>query len=146
MARQRRLSVCQGFQWNTVLILNEVLIENQFEADQDISYAPIVYHSGAFYIVGGFINGGTKSKIIGRLDASTLTWTKAGELNLARDGHGAIFNGEKLIVAGGRLNIKNEACKIDNGLVTCIEQAPNLYHYWVYPEMYLVADSYCKNI
>ena len=95
---------------------------------------------------GGYVDGST-SNIIGRLDASTLTWTKAGELNYARYGHGAIFNGERIIVAGGNGNYKTESCSVEeNGVVNCIEQAPTLYDYAFYPEMYLVDDAFCKDI
>ena len=119
---------------------------NLIKANKFIYNAPIVYHSNAFYVFGGYVDGST-SNIIGRLDASTLTWTKAGELNYARDGHGAIYNGERIIVAGGNGNYKTESCSVDeNGVVNCIEQAPTLYDYAFYPEMYLVDDAFCKDI
>ena len=96
---------------------------------------------------GGLIDNHVNSNIIGRLDASTLTWTKAGELNYARNGHGAIYNGERIIVAGGVGNYKTESCSVDeNGVVNCIEQAPTLSNYAYYPEMYLVDDAFCKDI
>ena len=95
---------------------------------------------------GGYVDD-YSSNTISRLDASTLTWTKAGELNYARDGHGAIYNGERIIVAGGHGNYKTESCSIEeNGVVNCIEQAPTLFYYWRYPEMYLVDDAFCKDI
>ena len=95
---------------------------------------------------GGYVDG-SYSKTIGRLDASTLTWTKAGELNYARDSHGAIFNGERVIVAGGNGNYKTESCSVDeNGIVNCTVQAPTLSYYSFYPEMYLVDDAFCKDI
>ena len=88
-----------------------------------------------------------ESQTIGRLDASTLTWTRAGELNYWRYGHGAIYNNERIIVAGGRGNYKTESCSVDeNGIVNCIEQAPALDNYAYYPEMYLVDDAFCKDI
>lgn len=120
--------------------------ENLITADFQTSGAPIVFHSNAFYVVGGLINEYTASSIIGRLDALTLTWTKAGELIHAREGHGAIYNGEKLIVAGGERYFKSESCDVVNGLVTCTEQEPTLYYYWAYPEMFLVPATFCKNI
>ena len=119
---------------------------NLIKANKFIYNAPIVYHSNAFYVFGGVIDG-PNSKTIGRLDASTLTWAKAGELNYARYGHGAIYNGERIIVAGGAGNKKTESCSVDeNGIVNCIEQAPTLDDYWAYPEMYLVDDAFCKDI
>lgn len=83
-----------------------------------------------------------------------FTWAKAGELNVARRAHGAIFTGEKMIIAGGQNDsgrsrqyiLKSESCEVVNGLVTCIEQAPTLDNYYLYPEMYLVPDTFCKDI
>ena len=123
---------------------------NLIKANEYIFAAPIIYHSNAFYVFGGYVDR-SSSKIVGRLDASTLTWTKAGELNYARDSHGAIFNGERIIVAGGcGLNdceLKTESCSVEeNGVVNCIEQAPTLDYYVDYPEMYLVDDAFCKDI
>ena len=93
---------------------------------------------------GGVIDD-YESNVIGRLNPATMTWTKAGSLNNAREGHGAIFNGDVVIVAGGSYNKKTEACTIvDDGSVTCIEQDPNLYDYRYYPEMYLVDEDFCK--
>ena len=95
---------------------------------------------------GGYVDY-AYSKTIGRLDASTLTWTKAGELNYARSGHGAIYNGERIIVAGGGGKYKTESCSVnENGVVNCIEQAPILDYYYDYPEMYMVDDAFCKDI
>ena len=95
---------------------------------------------------GGRIDG-DHANIIGRLDASTLTWTQAGELNYARRGHGAIFNNEEIIVAGGNGHYKTESCSVkENGIVSCTAQAPTLKFYYEYPEMYLVDDNFCKDI
>ena len=111
-----------------------------------IAQAPIVYHANAFYVFGG-LDDGYVSKTIGRLDASTLTWSKAGELNYARYAHGAIFNGEWIIVAGGRGEQKTESCSVNqNGIVNCIEQAPTIKGYDTYPEMFLIDDEFCKDI
>ena len=119
---------------------------NLIKADKYIYKAPIVHHSNAFYVFGGLIDYDDESKTIGRLDASTLTWTKAGELNYARYGHGAIYNGERIIVAGGYGSYKTESCSVDeNGVVNCIEQAPTLDNYRYYPEMFLVDDAFCKD-
>ena len=75
-----------------------------------------------------------------------MTWTKAGELKIARSEHGAIHNGVKMIIAGGDGNYKSESCDVVDGSVTCIAQAPTLDNYSLYPEMFLVPDSFCKNI
>ena len=119
---------------------------NLIKANDGIAFAPTVYHSNAFYVFGGYVDD-YRLKTIGRLDASTLTWTKAGELNYAKRGHGAIYNGERIIVAGGIGNYKTESCSVEeNGVVNCIEQAPTLDYYNDYPEMYLVDDAFCKDI
>ena len=116
------------------------------KANKFISDAPIVHYSNAFYVFGGYVYY-DESKTIGRLDASTLTWTKAGELNYARKGHGAIYNRERIIVAGGSGEKKTESCSVEeDGVVNCTVQAPTLYKYALYPEMYLVDDAFCKDI
>lgn len=119
--------------------------ENLLKASDYICIAPIVYHSNAFYVFGGQIDY-DESNIIGRFDKSTLGWTKAGELNSAREGHGGIFNGDVFIIAGGDAKYQTEACSIENGEIFCMAQAPVLDRYYVYPEMYLVDDVFCKDI
>ena len=57
-----------------------------------------------------------------------------------------MFNGERTIVAGGRGELKTESCSIRNGIINCIEQAPSLYYYGAYPEMFLVDDAFYKDI
>ena len=118
--------------------------EKLIKANEYISNAPIVYHERAFYVFGGGIDYNGSTNIIGRLDASTLTWRKAGHLNNARWGHGAIFNGDVFIVAGGYGNLKTEVCSINNSSVICLEQTPTLDYYRTYPEMLLVTDEFCK--
>ena len=116
------------------------------KADQYIYYAPIVNHLNAFYVFGGKIDG-DPSNIIGRLNALTLRWAKAGELKLARHGHGAIFNGDVIIIACGYDKFKSESCKINfNDSVTCSVQAPTLDAYKHYPEMFLVPDTFYKDV
>ena len=116
------------------------------KSNKYIAHSPIVYHTNAFYVFGGYVDD-YSSNTISRLDASTFTWTKAGELKYARDSHGAIFNGERIIVAGGYDYYKTESCSVDeNGVVNCTEQAPTLDEYAYYPEMYLVDDAFCKDI
>ena len=143
MARSRRLSICER-----VLHLNFYVFvyhsEKLIKANEYISNAPIVYHVGAFYIFGGGIDYNGSTNVIGRLDVLTLTWRKAGELNNARWGHGAIFNGDVFIVAGGYGNLKTEVCSISNSSVVCLEQTPTLDYYRTYPEMFLVTDQFCK--
>ena len=79
-----------------------------------------------------------------------MSWTKAGELNMARQGHAAIFSGDVLVVMGGTTRrdsdfLSTEACKLNNGIVACTKQAPAMQNYDYYPELYLVNDSFCQN-
>lgn len=151
MAWQRRLPVCQGFIYQ-VFFYNHS--ENLTSADLFISHAPIVYQSNAFYVFGGLVDY-QPSNIIGRLDAATTTWSMAGELKVARSFHGAIFNGDAFIIAGGSRKwdetddpaaYPTEHCSTNNGSVNCVEKAPILQYYANYPEMNLVPESFCKEM
>ena len=50
------------------------------------------------------------SKTIARLDLATSCWTKIGELNTAREGHGVIYNGEVFLIVG--VYDKTEKCTL----------------------------------
>ena len=109
------------------------------------SYA-VVYHDRAFYVFGGNSGLYPEQKIIARLDAATTTWSIAGSLITDRDGHGAIFDGEKFLVIGGtRGSLKNEVCTLDNAKMTCTAQSTTLDYYRDYPELFLVGENYGKN-
>ena len=47
---------------------------------------------------------------------------------------------------GGKRKKKTDSCSVQNGIVNCIEQAPELYDYAYYPEMFLVDDEFCEDI
>ena len=72
-------------------------------------------------------------------------WTKAGELNQARNGHNVIYDGEYLMVIGGDKHRQTEKCSLVDGSVTCTSQNPVLYSYSDYPELFLVSDDFCKH-
>ena len=100
--------------------------------------------------MGGWANG-KNTNTIGRFHTPTVTWSKAGVLKTARRGHGATFNGDVLVVAGGVADgsnhtMKTESCKLNNGTVTCTAEqaAPTLTNYYYYPEMFLVNRSFCE--
>ena len=121
---------------------------NPIKATEFIAFSPIVYYLNAFYVFGGQIDG-YPSNTIGRLDATTLAWTKPGGLIYPRESHGAIFNGKVMIVAGGHGDFKRESCSIQNeefNTISCAAEATKLYYYSYYPEMYLVDDAFCKNV
>ena len=105
--------------------------------------------NNGFYVFGGYISG-RSSSVISRLDALSETWAKVGQLTFARNSHGAIFNGDVFIVAGGwNEAFATEACSItQNGAsdtkIKCVKQAPVLADYDWYPEMFLISDAFCK--
>ena len=116
------------------------------KATWHVQEAPVVFHRNSYYVIGGRDARKTMS-IIGRFHIPTITWSKAGMLKVARRGHGAILNGDTLIVAGGAGTKKTETCNLsDNGTVNaCTEQtAPTLTNYYYYPELFLVNESFCE--
>ena len=112
-----------------------------------ISFAPIVYVDGYFYVIGGYIDDKQYDKTIARLDASSMTWSKSGDLVNGRRGHNAIYDGSSLIVVGGDTGLlQTEKCVISNGQVSCTSQNPTLENYTLYPELFLVPVDYCKTL
>ena len=111
------------------------------------AYASI-YHEKAFYIFGGSsfdseYPGWVASSQIGRLDAVTRTWSLAGSLKQAREGHAVAFDGKQFLVIGGVGDLKTENCTPNRNTITCTEnQSPGLNNYSYYPELLLVADNY----
>ena len=94
------------------------------KANEWIYYPTIIFIEDSFYVIGGYIDG-MFSDTIGRLNAQTRKWSRAGQLITRRDQHGTIFDGSSLLVVGGiglRRNLKTETCKISNGQVSCEEQ------------------------
>ena len=80
-----------------------------------------------------------------------MTRQKAGTLVNGRHGHGVIFDGEKFLVIGGKKNnaedpVKNEVCTLENSTMTCVEQSTALDNYAYYPELFLVAENFGKDI
>ena len=81
-----------------------------------------------------------------------FTRQKAGTLKHGRQGHGAIFDGEKFLIIGGRKepslttdSVKNEVCTLEGSSMTCVEQSTALDNYYWYPELFLVAKDYGKD-
>ena len=122
------------------------------KANDGIYFAPIVFVDDSFFVIGGVSYEITsdnvyrsESNIIGRLNAQTRKWSRAGQLVSARYGHGAIFDGSSLVVVGGCCGtLKTEICQISSGEVSCREQTPSLTSYSYYPELYLVNKDFCK--
>ena len=73
-------------------------------------------------------------------------WTKAGELNQARDSNNVIYDGEYLMVIGGyNQHFSTEKCSLTDGSISCTSQNPVLYDYYVYPELFLISDDFCHH-
>ena len=85
-------------------------------------------------------------KTVGRLDIETRKWTNAGSLVSGREGHNAIYDGQYVLVVGGVGTYKTEKCSITNEQVTCSSQSPELIEYAFFPELFLVPESYCKQL
>ena len=110
-----------------------------------IARAPIVFADGYFYVFGGESDTSYFEKTIGRLDAWTRAWSKAGDLVTGRQGHNAIYDGSSLIVIGSNSGpMKTEKCVVSNGKVSCRLQNPDLGDYCYYPELFLVPVDFCK--
>ena len=88
-----------------------------------------------------------RSDIIGRLNQNGQ-WTQAGKLQVGRRAHNAIFDGRYVVVVGGNdIELPTEICSIkDDSTISCTSQEPNLYGYSHFPELYLVEESFCKNV
>merc|ERR1719285_447850 len=112
-------------------------------ATNTVYRAPIIYVD-AFYVFGGWDQGGQGAlEAIGRLDSNN-NWSLAGNLNTARRGHGAIYLDNSFLVVGGEGNLQSEKCDLDRGTVSCTSQEPSLNSYYSYPELYLVSNDYCQ--
>jgi len=112
-------------------------------ATYTVYHASIIYVD-AFYVIGGWDRHGQgELKAIGRLDINN-NWSLAGNLNTARDGHGAIYLDGSILVVGGSGHRQSEKCYLNQGTVSCTSQKPSLAEYHGYPELFLVANDYCK--
>ena len=99
------------------------------------------------YFEGGYIVfGGYESSVIGRLDLSTTTWNKLGDLKTGRYYHNAIYDGEVFIVIGGSGSRKTEKCSLSGSTMACSEQSPTLVNYYVYPAAIMVSEEFCTEV
>ena len=129
---------------------------------------------GDFFVFGGWIDGQAARTIYrlglvgtnwfkGSFKTSYLkfvnlncfeTFFKVGDLQHPKDSHGVIFVGSSFLVIGGDGDSgdDSEKCSFEPGLVDsavqlrCVNQAPNLYKYYNYPELFLVDDDFGKDI
>ena len=143
--------------------LEDYPIDSNRETEYLGMYAAL-YHDGAFYVFGGWAPSASVSTTIARLDTKTTKWSKggchqkilkfllscslgkAGTLKNGRRGHSAIFDGEKFWILGGVGTVGNEACTLDGSTVTCVEQPTFFYQPGAYPELFLVADDFGRDV
>ena len=112
-----------------------------------IARAPVVFIDGFFYVIGGYSDINRYDKTIGRLDATTMVWSKSGDLVNGRSSHNVIYDDSSLIIVGGyKYPYKTEKCVISNDQVSCVSQNPDLDYYRYYPELFLVPVDFCKTL
>ena len=79
---------------------------------------------------------------IARFDPIKNSWTKLGNLKVARYGHGVIQVDNEFIVVGGHLDgaeeEPTESCKLNGHTITCTTREPKLSRFAFYPELMLV--------
>ena len=113
-----------------------------------------IYYYSTLYLDGGFIIFGgsdpTTRSFITRLDLSTTSWTKLGDLQTGRSGHNVIYDGEVFIVVGGKFEnsqtFKTEKCTLAGSSMTCSEQSPTLNSYQYYPALVMVPEDFCTEL
>ena len=103
-----------------------------------------IFIKGNFFIIGGKADGtGTNSNTIARLNTATWSWSRAGRLNTARRGHGAIWSKSKLIIVGGDYDTyTTEFCTLKDNKFTCTDLKSTLKGYGFHPLLFMVSDDY----
>ena len=80
--------------------------------------------------------------IIARFDPIKNSWTKLGNLKVARTGHGVIqVDNEFIVVGGNRYGNEDEpteSCKLNGLSMTCTTREPKLSQFSSYPELMLM--------
>ena len=101
----------------------------------------MLYFENGFIIFGGW---DTRS-IIARLDLSTTSWTKLGNLKVGRAQHNVIYDGDVFIIVGGLQegSFPTENCSLSGSTMACIEQSPVLTGYHYYPLLAMVPEDFC---
>ena len=80
-------------------------------ADRYIFDYAIISHQNGLILFGGYADA-ESLKTMARLDLATTSWSKLGELQTPRDGHGVIFDGDVFMIIGGEGNLKTEECTL----------------------------------
>ena len=104
-----------------------------------ISYAPVVFRSRRFYVFGGHPAVST----IASFHEKYQTWSKSGELNVKRYGHGVVAINDYFMVVGGYGYKSTEKCKIFGGHLSCSKLDQKLENFAVYPELFIIDPDRC---
>ena len=87
-------------------------------------------------------NSGLEQSTIARFDPIENSWTKLGNLKVARSSHGVIQVDNEFIVVGGVNGFEGgeptESCKLNGQSMTCTTMEPQLSKFTLYPELMLV--------
>ena len=59
-------------------------------------------------------------------------------------GHGVIQANGQFLVIGGMSNQFTEKCVFERDQLNCYLQKPLLFSYYLYPELFVVAEDYCQ--
>ena len=83
-----------------------------------------------------------RQSTIARFDPIENSWTKLGDLKVARHGHGVIqvYN-EFIVVGGSQIGNKNkptESCKLKQQTMICTTREPSLSTFSYFPELMLI--------
>ena len=88
-------------------------------------------------------NFGGQQSTIARFDPIKNSWTKLGNLNVARYEHGVIqVDNEFIVVGGSRKGDEDEpteSCKLNGKSMTCTSREPRLSGFSNYPELMLLS-------
>ena len=90
-------------------------------------------------------NSYDEQSTIARFDPIENSWTKLGNLNVARRGHGVIQANNEFIVVGGSRDGNGydggeptESCELNGESMTCTTREPQLWNFELYPELMLI--------
>ena len=113
----------------------------------------MVYFDNGFLIFGGLQRNSATSAVV-RLDLSTTSWIKLGDLTVPRSYHDVVYDGEVFMVIGGstwngtvgHTEMNTEKCSISESTMTCLEQSPMLNNYHRHPALIMVPEDFCTEI
>ena len=79
---------------------------------------------------------------IARFDPIEDSWTKLGNLKVARRGHGVVQVDNDFIVVGGNQDgdkdEATESCKLNEQFMICTTRYPKLIDFGFYPELLII--------